>query len=277
MNCQTSAHIGQREPSLSIEHYENFPVASWLCPPALRPAVIALYHFARTADDLADEGDAARAVRVQALRDYRADLNALAAGRAPSARWTAVFAPLARELHRLDATLLHDLLDAFEQDLAPPRYRDRDHLLDYCRRSANPIGRLLLGLYGVDDTASLRRSDAICSALQLINFWQDFSRDGPRGRLYVPQADLDRHGVSAEAVLACQDGPAARALIRDLCGRAAKAPAVRPPASACVQGGLLILDKIAARGHDSPVHRPKIEALDLPRLAWRALTMRATS
>ncbi|MFY0080035.1 squalene/phytoene synthase family protein, partial [Acinetobacter baumannii] len=91
-------------------------------------------------------------------RDYRADLNALAAGRAPSARWTAVFAPLARELHRLDATLLHDLLDAFEQDLAPPRYRDRDHLLDYCRRSANPIGRLLLGLYGVDDTASLRRS-----------------------------------------------------------------------------------------------------------------------
>ncbi|MFX7862229.1 squalene/phytoene synthase family protein, partial [Acinetobacter baumannii] len=86
---------------MSIEHYENFPVASWLCPPALRPAVIALYHFARTADDLADEGDAARAVRVQALRDYRADLNALAAGRAPSARWTAVFAPLARELHRL--------------------------------------------------------------------------------------------------------------------------------------------------------------------------------
>ncbi|MBA4217422.1 MAG: squalene synthase HpnC [Proteobacteria bacterium] len=289
MNCQTSAHIGQREPSLSIEHYENFPVASWLCPPALRPAVIALYHFARTADDLADEGDAARAVRVQALRDYRADLNALAAGRAPSARWTAVFAPLARELHRLDATLLHDLLDAFEQDLAPPRYRDRDHLLDYCRRSANPIGRLLLGLYGVDDTASLRRSDAICSALQLINFWQDFSRDGPRGRLYVPQADLDRHGVSAEAVLACQDGPAARALIRDLCDWARTlmqegAPlALSLPGRAgwelrlVVQGGLLILDKIAARGHDSPVHRPKIEALDLPRLAWRALTMRATS
>lgn len=272
---------------MSVDHYENFPVASVLCPPRLRPAVVAIYHFARTADDLADEGEATTAERIQALRDYRADLTAVVAGRAPSPRWLRVFAPLAREMHRLQPALLHDLLDAFEQDLLPPRYADRAHLLDYCRRSANPVGRLLLGLYGVDDAVSLRRSDAICSALQLINFWQDFSRDGPNGRLYVPQADLDRHGVGAEDVLACRDGPTARVLVEDLCCWARGlmlegAPlALSLPGRAgwelrlVVQGGLAILDKIAARGHDSLVHRPALSARDFPRLAWRALTMRA--
>ncbi|MFG6414816.1 squalene synthase HpnC [Roseateles sp. DC23W] len=271
---------------MSVDHYENFPVASWLCPPALRPAVVALYHFARTADDLADEGDVTTAERAQALRDYRADLAAVVAGQPPSARWARVFAPLAREIHRLRPPLLHDLLDAFEQDLTPPRYGDRDHLLDYCRRSANPVGRLLLELYGVSDALSLRRSDAICSALQLINFWQDFTRDGPNGRLYVPQVDLDRHRVSAADVLACRDSPAARALVADLCGWARTlmlegAPlALTLPGRAgwelrlVVQGGLTILDKIEASGHDSLLHRPSVGAGDFPRLAWRALTMR---
>jgi len=249
--------------------------------------VVAIYHFARTADDLADEGDAPTAERVQALSDYRTDLTAVAAGQPPSSRWPQVYSPLAREMHRLQPPLLHDLLDAFEQDLTPPRYSDREHLLDYCRRSANPVGRLLLGLYGVNDAVSLRRSDAICSALQLINFWQDFSRDGPNGRLYVPQSDLDRHGVPADAVLACRDGPAARALIADLCAWARAlmlegAPlALTLPGRAgwelrlVVQGGLLILDKIEARRHDSLLHRPALRVWDVPRLLWRALTMRA--
>jgi len=274
---------------LSVDHSENFPVASWLCPPALRPAVVAVYHFARTADDLADEGHASTAERVQALRDYRADLAAVVAGQPSSPRWLRVFTLLAREMHRLQPALLHDLLDAFEQDLTPPRYRDRAHLLDYCRRSANPVGRLLLGLYDVNDATSLRRSDAICSALQLINFWQDFTRDGPNQRLYVPQSDLDSHGVTADEVLACQDSPAARALIRDLCGWAHKLMREGAPLALTlrgraglelrlvVQGGLLILDKIAAGGHDSLLRRPAITPWDVPRLAWRALTMRATS
>jgi squalene synthase HpnC len=271
----------------NVDHYENFPVASVLCPPALRPAVVAIYHFARTADDLADEGDASTAERVQALRDYRADLDAVVTGQAPSSRWPHVYTPLAREMHRLQPPLLHDLLDAFEQDLAPPRYSDRAQLLDYCRRSANPVGRLLLSLYGVNDPLSLRRSDAICSALQLINFWQDFSRDGPNGRLYVPQADLERHGVSAEEVLACRDSSAARRLIADLCTWAralmlegAPLALVLPGRAGwelrlVVQGGLGILDKIVVRHHDSLVHRPALGVLDLPRLLWRALTMRA--
>lgn len=274
---------------MSVDHYENFPVASVLCPPALRPAVVAVYHFARTADDLADEGDASTSERIQALRDYRADLMAVTAGQPASARWPRVFLPLAREIHRLEPPLLHDLLDAFEQDLTPPRYRDRAHLLDYCRRSANPVGRLLLGLYGVQDATSMARSDAICSALQLINFWQDFSRDGPHGRLYVPEADLVRHGLSADDVLACRDSPAARLLVADLCTWARTlmlegAPlALTLPGRAgwelrlVVQGGLAILDKIAARGFDSLRHRPALTAWDLPRMVWRALTMRGTS
>lgn len=273
---------------MSVDHYENFPVASWLCPPPLRPAVVALYHFARTADDLADEGDASPVERARALQAYRADLAAVVRRDAPSSRWPEVFRPLARELHRFEPALLHDLLDAFEQDLAPPRYRDRLHLLDYCRRSANPVGRLLLGLYGVHDARSLQRSDAICSALQLINFWQDFTRDGPIGRLYVPQADLDAHRVTAEQVLACEDSPAARALIRDLCRWARSLMLQGAPLALTlkgragwelrlvVQGGLAILDKIEARGYDSLRHRPRLRLWDLPRLAWRALTMRAS-
>ena len=272
---------------MSVDHYENFPVASVLCPPDLRPAVTALYHFARTADDLADEGDETPQQRAAALRAYRADLTAVAAGAAPSPRWPQVFLPLAREIHRLQPALLNDLLDAFEQDLAPPRYRDRAHLLDYCRRSANPVGRLLLGLYGVEDPPSLRRSDAICSALQLINFWQDFSRDGPRGRLYIPQDALDRHGVAVADVLACRDSAAARALIADLCRWARALMLEGAPLALTlrgragwelrlvVQGGLRILDKIEARGHDSLLHRPVLRVWDVPVLLRRALTMRA--
>ena len=279
-------------PLVSIEHYENFPVASWLCPPPLRPAIAAIYHFARTADDLADEGEAAPAERLAALRAYRADLQAVAAGQAPSPRWAArVFLPLGQVLrrHRLPLPLLEDLLDAFEQDLVKTRYADRAELLDYCRRSANPVGRLLLHLYGIADPLALRRSDAICSSLQLINFWQDMSRDGPAGRVYAPAADLAAHGLDAAQLLACRDSPAARALLRRLCAWAGElmaqgAPLVHQiPGRAgwelrlVVQGGLRILAKIEAMDHATLLRRPRITALDLPGIAWRALWMRAAA
>ncbi|MEO3692862.1 squalene synthase HpnC [Roseateles paludis] len=273
---------------VSVDHYENFPVASWLCPPQLRPAVVALYHFARTADDIADEGDANATTRRQLLADYRADLARVYAGQPPSERWRErVFAAVAQERHRLDPALLTLLVEAFEQDLEPPRYQDRAHLLDYCRRSANPVGRQLLALYGQTDPDSLAQSDAICSALQLINFWQDFSRDGPRGRLYVPQSDLDAHGVSADDILACRDSPAARALTQALCQWARAlmqqgAPlALRLPGRAgwelrlVVQGGLAILAKIEAMHFASLLRRPRLTAWDAPALLWRALRMRA--
>ncbi|HEY4082596.1 MAG TPA: squalene synthase HpnC [Burkholderiaceae bacterium] len=270
---------------MSIDHYENFPVASWLCPPRMRPAVAAIYHFARTADDLADEGDADTAERQADLRAYRADLRAIESGRAPSPRWAAVFEPLARAMrqHRLPSALLHALLDAFEQDLVKTAYADRPELLRYCARSANPVGRLLLHLYGIDDGLALQRSDSICTALQLINFWQDFTRDGPRGRVYAPEVDLYRFGISREQMLACADNPPARAMIRNLVDwtetmMLSGAPlAQRLPGRAgwelrlVIQGGLRILEKIRAMQFASLNERPALTALDYPLLAWRAL------
>lgn len=277
-------------PGVSIEHYENFPVASWLCPPHLRPAVAAIYHYARTADDLADEGPATTVERQDALKAYRRDLHACASGQAPSPRWEGpVFRALAVQLkqHALPLPLLEALLDAFEQDLVKTRYASRAELLHYCARSADPVGRLLLHLYGVKGEEALQQSDAICSALQLINFWQDFTRDGPAGRCYVPQEDLDRHGLTADAWVRCEDSPAARRLIAELCGWARQlmwsgAPLVhRFPGRAgwelrlVVQGGLRILERIEAMDHASLVRRPALGALDVAPLLWRALCMRA--
>jgi squalene synthase HpnC len=275
--------------AVSVEHYENFPVASILCPPRLRPAVSAIYHFARTADDIADEGDASADQRLVELSSYRADLAAACRGDAPSSRWPHVFGPLRAALvaHALPADLLADLLSAFEQDVVKTRYAERAELLDYCRRSANPVGRLLLHLYGVDDAQALRQSDAICTALQLANFWQDLGVDTRRGRIYPPTGDCVRHGVAASALLGQHDAPNVRALVADLVGWArdlmqAGAPLVHAvPGRAgwelrlVVQGGLRILEKIEAMDFATLNARPTVKALDAPVLLWRALWMRA--
>jgi len=275
-------------PAVSIEHYENFPVASLLCPPELRPAVAAIYHFARTADDLADEGEATTADRQAALQAYRADLAAVAEGRQPSEAWAnRVFTPLARAIreYRLPVAELHALLDAFEQDLWKTEYADTAELLRYCQKSANPVGRLLLHLYGIADATALARSDAICSALQLINLWQDFSRDGPRGRVYAPESELKRFGVTRAEVLECRDSPAARTLIASLVDWAEAlmhegAPLVHQvPGRAgwelrlVVQGGRRILAKIRAMRFDTLRRRPALSPLDLPPMLWAALRM----
>jgi squalene synthase HpnC len=272
---------------VTVGHYENFPVASLLSPPRLRPAVVAIYHFARTADDLADEGDVPAAERLTDLAAYRRDLDDALAGRPASARWPQVFGPLALRAREfaLPAASLHHLLDAFEQDVHNPPYPDRPSLLAYCERSANPIGRLLLHLYGVDEPAALRRADAICSALQLINFWQDLGRDGPRGRCYVPQTDLEAHRVNRAELQRAEDSPRARALVRSLCDWARElmrqgAPlALQLPGRAgwelrlVVQGGLRVLEKIDAMQHATLSQRPRLGAADVPRLLWRALWM----
>lgn len=274
-----------------ITHYENFPVASWLCPPHLRAPIAALYHYARTADDIADEGDAPAAERLDTLAAYRAELLAVAQGARPGARWPQVFGPLqaALQAYQLPLPLLTDLLDAFEQDVCKTRdgatYADQAELLDYCRRSANPVGRLLLHLYGVNDEAALRQSDAICTALQLINFWQDLSRDIPRGRHYLPEADCAAFGVTRDELQALQQTPNATKLIASQAHTARTmmqkgVPLVhRLPGRAgwelrlVVQGGLRILDKIAALQHATLQTRPTVTAFDAPVLLWRALWM----
>jgi squalene synthase HpnC len=264
---------------VSVNHYENFPVASILCPPALRPAVAAIYHFARTADDLADEGDATPAQRLTDLAAYRADLRAVSAGAAVSSRWAPVFEPLRAVLREraLPVPLLTDLLSAFEQDVTKQHYADRAELLDYCRRSANPVGRLLLHLYGVTGATALRQSDAICTALQLANFWQDFGVDTRRGRFYVPATDRALHGDDTGAQIADMVGwtrelmHAGAPLVHAIPGRAGWELRL------VVQGGLRILDKIEALGFDTVRRRPTLGAMDAPRLLWRALWMRPTS
>lgn len=278
----------------ATQHYENFPVASWLCPPALRPAVRALYHFARTADDIADEGDATAPERLQALARYRGALAraAMAPPLPGDTDWPEVFAPLAAAIrqHQLPLPLLGDLLSAFEQDIRHTdtghRYAHLDELLAYCRLSANPVGRLILHLVGVTDVQSLRQSDAICSALQLINFWQDLSVDLPRQRVYLPTDVLHRHQLSLEDFEATADNPRAAQALAELCAHAralmldGAALARRVPGRMgwelrlVVQGGLRLLDHIARGGHTSWRQRPKLRASDLPLLMWRAWRMR---
>jgi len=270
-----------------VEHYENFPVASLLCPAALRPAIEAIYAFARTADDIADEGDARPSERLATLAAYRTALAETAAGR-PAAGWPRVFEPLAAAIarHRLPVDLLDALIDAFIQDVTVSRYTDRPALLDYCRRSANPVGRLLLHLYGVGGADALARSDAICTALQLANFWQDLGVDTRRGRLYLPEADCRRHGVDPLDLLAGKDSAAVRRLVADAVAWARGlmlfgAPLVHAvPGRAgwelrlVVQGGLRVLERIDRLDGATLQQRPKLGWRDAPAIAGRALAMR---
>ena len=283
----------------SITHYENFPVASWLCPPRLRAPIAAIYHFARTADDLADEGQHGTEQRLAQLQQYAADLQQLgSAGEAAMlmrTAWPHIFGPLAVQVqaHGLPRPLLSDLLSAFEQDVrmtaAQDRYSDMAQLLDYCRRSANPVGRLLLHLYGVVNAKALIQSDAICTALQLINFWQDLSQDLPRQRHYLPDADLARHGIARSAIKpdAAALTPELQSLLGELNRQARSlmhhgAPLVHQlpgrtgwELRLVVQGGLRILDRLDAMQGRNLYQRIKLGKLDMVAMLWKAVRMRA--
>lgn len=270
---------------MSINHYENFPVASFLLPRRLRPAVAAIYAFARSADDFADEGDLPAQERLAALEAYESALDRIAAGTPAE---DPLFAALAKVVasYALPLQPLRDLLSAFKQDVVTPRYADFADLLDYCRRSANPVGLLMLHLYGAVDSRNVVQSDAICSALQLINFWQDVAIDWDKDRVYLPQEDLQRFGVAEADIAAHRDTPAWRELMAFEVQRAralmlAGAPlALRLPGRIgwelrlVVQGGLRILEKIEAVDYDVYRRRPRLGKADWLLLAWRSLWMR---
>ena len=271
-----------------VEHYENFPVASWLMPARLRPAVVAIYRFARHADDVADEGDAQPEARLAELAALRADVAAARAGRAPAAPTVAGLVPHVRA-HDLDWSRFDALLSAFEQDVLVKRYADFPALLDYCTRSADPVGQLVLALAGRLDAATRPLSDRICSALQLINFLQDAAIDWSRGRLYLPLDTLARHGATeADVALACAErraGPALRACVAAEATRAATllAGGAALPSQvggrlgwelrAIVAGGARILAKLAAGGHDPFAARPALTGRDALPLVGAALRM----
>lgn len=271
--------------SLARNHYENFPVASRLLPRHMRRPVAVVYAFARTADDLADEGELTAEERVAALDAYAAQLNAAAAGSPPPD--APVFVALADVLKRfrLPVTLFSDLLSAFRQDATRKRYRDFADLLDYCRRSADPVGRLLLHLHGSANEENLRLSDRICTSLQLINFLQDLSQDFvENGRIYIPQDEMQQWGVS-EAHFRDRRGDAAmRGLLAAQVARTRRMMLEGAPLGArlpgrfgleirlIVEGGLAVLDRLE-RSED-PFARPRLRRRDWLRMALRGLRPR---
>lgn len=280
---------------MPVDHYENFPVASWLLPAPLREPVEAIYGFARGADDVADEGDAAAPERLAGLARYERALDAIAAGADPGAEFARIAAAVAR--YGLPLSLLRHLLDAFRQDVTTKRYGTFAEVMDYARRSANPVGRLLLHLFdrvGAEGAAAppggwarspfLEQSDAICSALQLVNFWQDVAPDWRKDRVYIPGEDLARFGV-AEAQIA--EGRADERWARLMafeCDRARAMLAAGAPLGsalpgrigleirATVEGGLAILDRIDAVRGDVFRHRPTLRKRDWMRMLLRAAT-----
>lgn len=270
---------------MPVDHYENFPVASVLLPARLRPAVEAIYAFARSADDLADEGTATPEARLEALEQYARALDAIERGTPPD---VLLFSRLATTIadHTLPFQPFRDLLSAFKQDVVTTRYSDFPGLLDYCRRSANPVGCLMLHLFEAADAENLKASDAICTALQLINFWQDVAVDWRKDRIYIPRQDMDRFGVTEAHIAEARADAAWRGLMRFEVERAremmmAGAPlALRMPGRIgwelrlIVQGGLRILERIEAADYDMFHRRPQLKSGDWLRMGWRAIRMK---
>ena len=267
---------------VAVDHYENFPVASRLVPAHLRPAVVAIYRFARAADDLADEGDAPPDARLAALAGFGTALDAIERGETPAAPPFPELAAAVRR-HRLPILPLRDLLSAFSQDVTTPRYARYGDLLDYCRRSADPVGRLLLALYRCESPANVAASDAVCTGLQLTNFWQDIASDWQRGRVYVPQEDLARFGVTEAQPAGGIADARWRALLAFETARAralldAGRPLVRAlplrlalELSAVIAGGRRILARIDAVGGDVFRQRPLLGPRDWVAVGFRAL------
>ena len=268
---------------MSVGHYENFPVASLLLPRELREPVGVIYRFARTADDFADEGNDVPAARLEKLRGFGLELAGISSGKAPE---TPLFADLARIIreHALPMQLFRDLLDAFSQDVVKNRYADFAEVLDYSRRSANPVGRLLLHLFRKNSAENCDFSDRICSALQLINFWQDVRIDyETRNRIYLPQEEMRRFGVTEEHLRQHLCDPAFRELMRFQADRARRMmlegkPLVdrlegrfRLEIAITVQGGLRILEKLERTQYDMFRHRPVHQWFDWPLLFFKAL------
>jgi squalene synthase HpnC len=258
---------------MPVDHYENFPVASILLPRRLRRPVAAIYHFARAADDIADEGDLPNEQRLRQLDEFRVELARIKSGETPETR---LFQNLAAEikLHGLPLQPHRDLLDAFSQDVVKKRYRDYEELQDYCRRSANPVGTLLLHLYDEATPVNLAYSDAICTSLQLINFWQDVAKDYTIGRIYLPQDELAHYKVRETQIAEGVVDDAWRALMQFQVSRARSLMRSGAPLGSIltgriglemrliINGGLRILDKLEQVRFDMFRRRPVLNKLD---------------
>ena len=260
--------------AIAHRHYENFPVASWLLPGDMRPHIAAIYAFARTADDFADQPGRAPDERLRLLNEWRANLNRAADGELEAHPIFVALANTIRECN-LPVQLLDDLLSAFQQDVIVHRYDTWDAVLDYCRRSANPVGRLVLRIAGVRDDKADRWSDGLCTALQLANFWQDFGVDWQSGRLYVPREVAETAGAREEDLAAMRMTPQWKSAMRAcIVTTRALFEAGRPVTDAVRGrlrfelratwlGGNRILDKVEQLDYDTLHTRPTIGAADV--------------
>jgi len=261
---------------VAVGHYENFPVASLLLPAPLRRPVEIIYRFARSADDIADEGDDPADVRLRKLGAFRAQLDA---------PHEPLFQDVAKiiQQHGLPVQLFADLLDAFSQDVTKKSYESYSTVLDYCRRSANPVGRLLLVLYGESRPEAQSWSDAICSSLQLINFLQDIAVDYRKGRIYLALDELHAAGLTENDIAHAQTGPAWQKFMRSQVARARSllysgAPLGRTlkgrvglEMRMIIAGGARILEKIDRVSGDVFRHRPVLRPVDWPLMVLRSL------
>ena len=266
---------------MGVGHYENFPVASLLSPARLRPAVRAIYRFARTADDIADEGDASEAHRIVQLAALSGQLDAIAAGEASD--WPDLAAAI--RSHALPLQPFRDLLSAFTQDVTVRSYASFDALLDYCRRSANPVGRLLLALYQRTEPHACAQSDAICTGLQLANLWQDVRIDHAKGRIYIPQSELQRFGLTEQDIAARRADARWSALMHALTAHAGAMLSSGAPLAntlggriglelrLVIQGGRRILERVDAADGDVFTRRPALRTIDWLIIGARALSM----
>lgn len=266
--------------ALTRAHYENFPVGSLLIPKHLRPHIHSIYAFARTADDFADEPGMTSRERLEHLDQWKVHLDTcLTTPTEP------IFIALAETIRsqNLPIQLLHDLLTAFRLDVNTNRHQTFDDLLHYCTYSANPVGRLILHLFGYRDERLAQQSDAICSALQLANFWQDIAIDFSRNRIYIPQKDLEHFGIGLND-LECQNiSPKFCALLDELIKRTRTLFYKGYPLLNTVRGrlrlelrltwlgGLEILNKIPQNNYDIFHRRPTVGKRDLPRLVFKTL------
>lgn len=266
---------------MARSHYENFPVASIFLPKHLREPISVIYAFARTADDFADEGDASPAIRLAQLNTYVDHLDTLKrSGKIDHPIFIALDDVIKK--HALPLDLFYDLLTAFSMDVTKHRYENQAEVLHYCHYSANPVGRLLLHLYNLATPVNLEQSDAVCSALQIINFLQDITQDyHEQGRIYFPQDDMARFGVTEEHIRNAHTDTAMRALMNHVIDRTRQMMLSGAPLGnvlpgrmgfelrMTIQGGLRILNALQAQ-HDDVFARPRLGMSD-----WFKMTVTA--
>lgn len=285
-----------------MKHYENFPVASFLLPAKYRRAVATVYHFARYADDLADEGDHTAEERLRALHACGKAVSQIA----QEPTWEVNPQPDILNQHGKDKTsflqvpsyqalasvireyqiptrLFQDLLSAFCQDVVKKRYANFRELMDYCRRSADPIGRILLHIFGEATQTNLQLADRICSALQLINFWQDIGIDWRKDRIYLPRDEMIRWGVTESEIAKGEVSTRFRSLMQFQVERTKEILYSGTPLGALLPGrigleirailygGAKVLEKIQAIDYDVFHSRPILNTMDWPGILWKAL------